>query len=234
MVKLRRILPSDVVCKVADTPFDEAGLDSPYWKMNSTGSFSVKTAWELIREGRIRRPLLKDLWHQTISPSMSIFMWRLIQNFVPVDERLRDKGLPIVSKCLCCHQSETIQHLFLNGEVIREVWGYFGALFHLISPCTDYISNMIQHWKLSSPFVQHGHIRILIPILILWFAWRMRNDAKFNTIHFSAHRIIRNVCAHLTRLHNAQGMKAKNWKGDLLVAAKLGFYFPRTTPQFPR
>ncbi|KAL0449169.1 UNVERIFIED_CONTAM: putative ribonuclease H protein [Sesamum latifolium] len=93
---------------------------------------------------------------------------------------------------------------------------------------------MIQFWKLSSPFVQHGHIRILIPILILWFAWRMRNDVKFNNIRFSAQRIIRNVCAYLSRLHKAQGMKAKNWKGDLLVAAKMGFFFPKTTPQSPK
>ncbi|KAL0374197.1 UNVERIFIED_CONTAM: putative ribonuclease H protein [Sesamum radiatum] len=62
----------------------------------------------------------------------------------------------------------------------------------------------------------------------------MRNDVKFNNTRFSAQRIIRNVCAYLSRLHKAQGMKAKNWQGDLLVAAKLGFFFPKTTPQSPK
>ncbi|KAL0404122.1 UNVERIFIED_CONTAM: putative ribonuclease H protein [Sesamum radiatum] len=62
----------------------------------------------------------------------------------------------------------------------------------------------------------------------------MRNDVKFSNTRFSAQRIIRNVSAYLSRLHKAQGMKAKNWKGDLLVAAKLGFLFPKTTPQSPK
>ncbi|KAL0374196.1 UNVERIFIED_CONTAM: hypothetical protein Sradi_3335300 [Sesamum radiatum] len=132
------MLPVDVVRKVADIPFDESSVDSPCWKVSPTGSFNVKTAWDLIRDGRLRRPLLKELWYQTIFPSISIFMWRLIHNFVPVDERLREKGIPIVSKCLCCQQSETIPHLFLNSVVIREVWVFFGALFHLIPPLTDH------------------------------------------------------------------------------------------------
>ncbi|KAL2241481.1 UNVERIFIED_CONTAM: hypothetical protein Sindi_0789300 [Sesamum indicum] len=125
-----------------------------------------------------------------LSPFMSIFVWRLIHSFVPIDEWLRGKDLPMFRLSLIMLQ--ILEALITSG---------------------------------------HGHIRILIPILIMWFAWRMRNDAKFNSICFS---ITRNVCAYLSRLHKAQGMKAKNWKGDLLVAAKLGFFFPKTTPQSPK
>ncbi|KAL0304188.1 UNVERIFIED_CONTAM: putative ribonuclease H protein [Sesamum radiatum] len=232
--KLSLVLPMDLVQKVVAIPFDDIVNDKPCWKVDPTGNFSVKSAWELVRNGGIRRPFLKEFWHPTVTPSMSIFIWRLLHNFIPVDERLREKGLSIVSKCMCCHNSETVQHLFLNGNVAREVWLYFGTLFSLIPPHTEYISTMIHAWRLSSPFVNNGHIRLLLPILILWSMWRMRNEAKFNDARFSSYWIIRQVSSYLTRIYKAGGMKSVQWKGDLVIASKMGFVFPKPAVLNPK
>ncbi|KAL0400828.1 UNVERIFIED_CONTAM: putative ribonuclease H protein [Sesamum latifolium] len=232
--KLSLVLPMDLVQKVVAIPFDDIVNDKPCWKVDPTGNFSVKSAWELVRNGGIRRPFLKEFWHPTVTPSMSIFIWRLLHNFIPVDERLREKGLSIVSKCMCCRNSETVQHLFLNGTVAREVWLYFGTLFSLIPPHTEYISTMIHAWRLSSPFVKNGHIRLLLPILILWSMWRMRNEAKFNDARFSSCRIIRQVSSYLTRIYKAGCMKSVQWKGDLVIASKMGFVFSKSVVLNPK
>ncbi|KAL0304461.1 UNVERIFIED_CONTAM: putative 6-phosphogluconolactonase 4, chloroplastic [Sesamum radiatum] len=68
-------------------------------------------------------PLFNELWHPTVMPSMSIFAWRLLNNFIPVDARLKEKGMVIVSKCCCCENIETIEHLFLNSSSVKEVPG---------------------------------------------------------------------------------------------------------------
>ncbi|KAL0393274.1 UNVERIFIED_CONTAM: hypothetical protein Sradi_2550200 [Sesamum radiatum] len=115
--------------KVSEIPFDEEGVDRPWWKGQSDGVFSIKSAWNLVRTSVIQRPLLSNLWHPTIMVSMSIFAWRLLHNFIPVDERLKEKGMVTVFKCFCCENIESLQHLFLNNPALQEVWYYFASAF---------------------------------------------------------------------------------------------------------
>ncbi|KAL0447058.1 UNVERIFIED_CONTAM: hypothetical protein Slati_1833700 [Sesamum latifolium] len=203
-----------VAMKIADISFDEEEVDRPWWKGQSDGAFSVKSAWNLVRMPGIRRPLLNELWHPIVMPSMSIFSWRLLNNFIPVDARLKEKGMVIVSKCCCCENIETIEHLFLNSSSVKEVWIYFGNLFKLQPPQTDFISIMFHFWKLSSPYVKRGHVRLLIPLLIFWFTWTMRNEAKSNDVRFTSSAIIRRVMAYLWKLYKAKCFKLVHWRGD--------------------
>ncbi|KAL0312659.1 UNVERIFIED_CONTAM: putative ribonuclease H protein [Sesamum radiatum] len=219
--------------EIADIPFDEEEVDRPWWKGQSDGAFSIKSAWNLERMPGIRRPLFNELWHSTVMPSMSIFAWRLLNNFIPVDARLKEKGMVIVSKCCCCENIETIEHVFLNSSSVKEVWNYFGNLFNLQPPQTDFISIMFQFWKLSSPDVKRGHVRLLIPLLIFWFIWMMRNEAKFNDVCFTSSAIIRRVMAYLWKLYKAKCFKLVHWRGDLLVAKKIGFIFHSPSPTPP-
>ncbi|KAL0406407.1 UNVERIFIED_CONTAM: hypothetical protein Slati_3954600 [Sesamum latifolium] len=53
----------------------------------------------------------------------------------------------------------------------------------------------------------------------------MRNDAKFNEARFTAPAIIRRVLGYLWKLYKANGFKAVHWRGDLLVAKRIGFTF---------
>ncbi|KAL0463265.1 UNVERIFIED_CONTAM: putative ribonuclease H protein [Sesamum latifolium] len=148
MEKLFRVLPGAVVRRVAATPFDVLVNDRPYWKVNNTGDFNLKSAWELVRNGAVKRPLLKELWHPLVTPSMFIFAWRLLHKFIPIDKRLREKGLPIVSKCMCFRDSETIEHLFLNGPLVREP--FIPKLVRWIPPIEG-------RWKLNSDGASKGN-----------------------------------------------------------------------------
>ncbi|KAL0406420.1 UNVERIFIED_CONTAM: hypothetical protein Slati_3955900 [Sesamum latifolium] len=82
---------------------------------------------------------------------------------------------------------------------------------------------MMHFWRASSPYATRGHVRLLIPMLILWLTWKLRNDVKFNDANFSARKIIKGVISYLWKIHKAGGWSATNWKGDLDVALKLGF-----------
>ncbi|KAL0373102.1 UNVERIFIED_CONTAM: putative ribonuclease H protein [Sesamum calycinum] len=91
LLRIERML-MDIVQRVVAIPFDDVGNGKSCWKVNPTGHFSIKTAWELVRDGGTRRPLLKELWHPTVTPSMSIFLRRLLHNFILVDEQLQEKA----------------------------------------------------------------------------------------------------------------------------------------------
>ncbi|KAL0449189.1 UNVERIFIED_CONTAM: hypothetical protein Slati_1475300 [Sesamum latifolium] len=158
-------------------------------------------------------------------PSIFVFAWRLLHNFIPVDERLKEKGIALASKCCCCENGESLNHRLLNSPAILEVWRYFGDLFNLPTPHTEFISTIYHCWKLSSPYVKRGHVRILIHLLILCCAWKLRNDAKFNDVPFTSSAIIRRVLTYLSRIYKANGFKTEHWLGNLLVAKQFGFNF---------
>ncbi|KAL0367394.1 UNVERIFIED_CONTAM: hypothetical protein Sradi_3629500 [Sesamum radiatum] len=174
------------------------------------GTFTMKGTWNTLRAVRVRRPIFKDLWHSTIIKLLFVFMWRLLHDFIPMDDRLRKKGLPTISICLSCCNYESLPHLFLNSLYVREVWIFFGDLFGLTQPHTDHITTMLHFLKCSSHFSTRGHVGLLIPMLILWLTWKARNNAKFNDVHFLARQIIKSVLAYLWRLYRARAMTIQN------------------------
>ncbi|XP_071912298.1 uncharacterized protein [Coffea arabica] len=73
------------------------------------------------------------VWNRGVPLKMSIFSWRLLRNYVPLDSVLCRRGLPLVSRCPCCLEDEkSVLHLFVNGPVAWEVWGHFGNRFGIL------------------------------------------------------------------------------------------------------
>ncbi|KAI3459158.1 hypothetical protein Pfo_015821 [Paulownia fortunei] len=132
-------------------------------KLSSHRDFSVSSAWNFIRSNKVKRKLLGSLWCPQLTPTMTIFLWRLVHNWIPVDTQL------------------------------------------------------------STPYANSSHIRTLIPLLILWFLWTERNDAKFRNKGFYSHRVIWKTYKHLYYLFKCRKLDRKLWRGDMTTAKKLEF-----------
>ncbi|KAL0427582.1 UNVERIFIED_CONTAM: hypothetical protein Slati_2933000 [Sesamum latifolium] len=91
--KIFRTVPThiaQVICQILIA----AGQDEKIvWTRSSDGVFSMREAWETIRVASPRRQLLADIRHCSLRPTMSVFFWRLFQNRIPVDARMKQKGL---------------------------------------------------------------------------------------------------------------------------------------------
>ena len=99
---------------------------------------------------------------------------------------MKRKGFSFASKCQCCEAEESISHLFVEGEVVREVWLHFANVFGLQLCETGDLVNLVHFWRYSTPFHSDLHIRTLVPFLILWSTWTQRNAAKYHGAHFTA------------------------------------------------
>ncbi|KAI3463155.1 hypothetical protein Pfo_019818 [Paulownia fortunei] len=195
--RLGQLLPQNVVNKICNMDIHD-DMDAMIWKLTPDGEFSTKSAWNLIRSSRNERQLLGDLWCNQLTPTMSIFVWRLMNNCIPVDIRLQEKEFPVVSRCYCCLSSmESIPHLFISGGQATVVWEHFANLFNIKHPQTENPTLLFQYWKLSTPFSKPNHIRIIIPLLIFWFLWTERNNAKYRSKGFHANRVIWKIYDHL-------------------------------------
>ncbi|KAL2243600.1 UNVERIFIED_CONTAM: hypothetical protein Sindi_0478000 [Sesamum indicum] len=232
--KIFRIVPPQIAHIICRIPIAAGQRDRIVWTATSNGTFSTASAWEAIRVASPRRQLFTDIWHRSLRPTVSVFLWRLFQDWIPVDERMKRKGFSFASKCQCCEAEESISHLFVEGEVVREVWLHFANVFGLQLCETGDLVNLVHFWRYSTPFHSDLHICTLVPFLILWSTWTQRNAAKYHGAHFTATGTILEVQRHLRTLYAARIMTSIQWKGDLHRALAMGFCFRPIAPQAPR
>nr|XP_027067839.1 uncharacterized protein LOC113693511 [Coffea arabica] len=129
--RLARWVPGFVVQAIKEVPHDLARKDMMVWLPSPTRCFTVKLAWEVLRQRKHRSLVDSLLWPSVLPAKMSFLAWRLVRNFLPLDMTLRCRGLALPSRCGCCYlEEEALLHVFLTGPVASEVWrrvsGRFG------------------------------------------------------------------------------------------------------------
>lgn len=224
-IKLSSVLPTHLATRLFLIPFDLTSQAKIIWKPSPNGIFSTKSAWDLVRKKKPVHSIFSNIWHDRIPATISIFCWKLLKNWIPVDDVLQKKGICLVSKCQCCFSTETISHVFLFNSEVSKVWEWFSNFFQVqLNPYVS-ISTRIKLWLTSSNCVAKGHIRTFIPLLILWFSWLARNDSKHEKKPILAAKIIEKVIGFVHLSHLAKPFSRKVWRGDLQIASswKIGF-----------
>ncbi|EOY13984.1 RNase H family protein [Theobroma cacao] len=180
--KLNDALLEDVVTEIMKIPIDESRIYEAYWAPTSDGKFTTKSAWEIVRQRHSINFVFYSIWHRSIPLSISFFLWRLFQDWIPVDLRLKSKGFQLVFKCQHCNSKESLFHVMWECPLASQVWNYFAKFFQIYIIHRKSIYQIIWAWLFSSDYTKKGHIHILIPLFIFWFLWVERNDAKHRNL----------------------------------------------------
>ncbi|XP_027158364.1 uncharacterized protein LOC113759985 [Coffea eugenioides] len=213
--RLLHWLPANLVDLIVDIPFDLEGQDHILWATSASGQFTLTSAWELCRQRRTILPLAQWVWNKGTPLKISLFAWRLLNNFLPLDSVMRRRGLPVVSRCSCCLQeAESVPHLFVNGPIASEVWGHFASKFGILHSTPDDIQLVWRMWATSLTRIPAHHIRCVLPFVITWFIWRGRNKARFEGQVFSARGVIVEVGNFLHDLGRANRLDKVQFRGD--------------------
>ncbi|KZV43060.1 hypothetical protein F511_04452 [Dorcoceras hygrometricum] len=138
---------------------------------------------------------------------MSLFAWRWTQRKIPTDDILKSRGVSLASKCQCCEQEESLDHLFFSSSVATQVWTHFGSIFGVAQP------KQASNWKININWRARGHLRECIPFLILWFLWIGRNDSKHRLICLRPAVIIRRIRYYIFTAASSGLLKAEHWQG---------------------
>ncbi|XP_075075351.1 uncharacterized protein LOC142162699 [Nicotiana tabacum] len=110
---------------------------------------------------------------------------------------------------------ETINHLFANGELASNIWGYFSNACGIPLLHGD-IRTMVMRWWLLKPKNKvHDLILQCLPSNFLWEIWKSRCSHKYEGIRFYSRRVTDQV-THLMRL--------------ILIAQFPSINFPPTMP----
>ncbi|KAL0294224.1 UNVERIFIED_CONTAM: hypothetical protein Scaly_3126200 [Sesamum calycinum] len=223
--KLKEVVPQHIMELILEIPINPQHQDVMHWKPSPHGSFSTKSAWEITRDHKPPLAIFKNLWSPLVKPTISIFILKVLHNWIPVDSNSNKRAFFWPLRCVCClRDEETIPHLFLHNKVSLEVWSFFASKFQLNVPVTDNFSMILQAWK--NNISNQPHIRDLLPLLIMWNIWICRNAAIFEGAPFKANRIISRTLNYLHLLGKANLIRAGHWKSDRPVASLLTIPLP--------
>ena len=73
---------------------------------------------------------------------------------------------------------------------------------------------MILSWFFSSAFASTDHVRVSLPVLILWVLWKVRNQACFVGAPFEASQVIAMIDRFVEQLGREKIFSESSFKGD--------------------
>ena len=99
------------------------------WTLDTAHVYSVREAYRFITShgDHADRSLVDNVWHRHIPARMSLFVWRLLRNWLPTRGNLLRRNIIHATNSLCvtgCEVMETAGHLFLscgNSLILRSL-----------------------------------------------------------------------------------------------------------------
>ena len=117
------------------------------------------------------------LWKLKIPLKIKIFLWYLGRGVILTKENLAKRGWTGSMKCCFCNQNETIQHIFFDCYLIRNIWRIIYFAFNIERPIN--INHIIENWATNKGIAHRKKLLIGVAAMF-WSIWLCRNDAAFN------------------------------------------------------
>lgn len=121
-------------------------------------------------------------------PKLKFFLWKSLNEAIPVHENLKKRKLAIVSTCHRCGEgSETTAHCLFQCKVSKEIW----SLAPMPTPSATYIQqhSIINVFKCFKAISKQDQASSLFPFL-MWQIWKSRNAILYEGKQWSIPNII--------------------------------------------
>ncbi|XP_073015629.1 uncharacterized protein [Primulina eburnea] len=89
--RLCAVVSPSVAEEIVLIPVLSGDPDLARWIHSSDGAFSVRSAWELIRQRAPSSDIFRPCWGSWLRPTMSFFLWRFWHQWLPVDECVEER-----------------------------------------------------------------------------------------------------------------------------------------------
>ncbi|XP_042939531.1 uncharacterized protein LOC122274569 [Carya illinoinensis] len=195
--KLHGTLGAELTEKVLEVlSKSRAGSDVLVWTASNDGKFSTKSAWNCVRINAPKVRWADWVWHPCIPKNILVNMWKVFNNALSVDDKIRSIGIPIASKCDCCLNGgyENRDHVLANGDIAKEVWRLAYAQMGLGRTTGISWNQIVEEWLTkASKSSQLGHLLGIIPSTVTWSPWLRCCKARAKGIKDSAITVWYNI-----------------------------------------
>ncbi|KAI0498656.1 hypothetical protein KFK09_019546 [Dendrobium nobile] len=212
--KLFNVVPDCILQRILKMPININSKDIIMYNLSKDGYFYLKNAWNAFRSKGNCDNTFTQIWHKNIPSTISVFVWRALHRYLPTEDNLINKGFILASKCQCCFHNENMHHVLISGLVAVRTWVHFDDLFKL-NCFNSHISliSFLKCWLVNFK----GHIRNIIPCLIMWFLWLERNNSLFNGVRMCHLNVIQKVKDKMVALMAVNLISIKHFKNYFFV-----------------
>jgi len=174
---------------------EACNLDCLVWPKTSDGSYSVKSAYQMLATEAINEaPSLsggtdtkvwKTIWKIRVPPKIRHFMWRLAIDSLPTKQNIARRQIPIDETCsLCDDQKETSMHVIWLCDQAKAVWKSVPSFSHLYQ--VGYRSSVD---LIEAVLDQGSAFTIALFSTIAWSIWQRRNKIRVQQPSWPLHEI---------------------------------------------
>lgn len=110
------------IVQVASTICFSDEEDSLIWKFTSNGVYSSQSLYKIVNFRGILPVYVPAIWHLKIPPRVHFFLWLLSKNKLLTRDNLSLRRKVEDQTCLFCLEQESVQHLFFDCAVAKQVW----------------------------------------------------------------------------------------------------------------
>lgn len=188
----KQLLPPWIIDIIMSIPLHQKDCqDLPAWP-NDENNCTVKEAYNFLADIHFDTPRLnsKWVWKLEVSPTIQMFIWKLLHQKLPVKDSL--PWLDFKNCPTCNLTDETHTHFFQHCFLARKVWSRTNAF----SASSDFYQSDWEGWIKSNATsqikIQHLNISWgCLFIHTLWQLWITRNNRIFNPHHQSVSLILK-------------------------------------------
>ena len=98
------------------------GTDEFRWNLHESGKFFVDSLYRALVQPDVSVDDNKKIWKMKIPVKTKIFAWYLRRGVILTKDNLIKKNWHGSTKCVFCHEDETIKHLFFKCKFARSIW----------------------------------------------------------------------------------------------------------------
>jgi len=110
--------------------------DRLVWNPSKNGLFEVRSFYEeLIRKDCPSFPSFpcRNIWLVKAPTRVTFFVWSVALGKILTHDNFRKRNIIVIEWCCLCKKSgESIDHLLLHYEVVRDLWSYILILFGVV------------------------------------------------------------------------------------------------------
>lgn len=157
-----------------------SGNDRSLWTPSPSGDFSIKSAWEEIRNRKPKVPWYNLIWFPKHIPRHALILWMAIRDKLPTMDKLERYGLTSNSRCVFCPTGlESMDHLFFSCHFTLKIWRnmlQMCSLGYCPKPWKAFLDHISTRWKGNKLKYRLGKLCLGASI---YYIWRERNNRRF-------------------------------------------------------
>ncbi|KAJ4789773.1 RNA-directed DNA polymerase (reverse transcriptase)-related family protein [Rhynchospora pubera] len=155
--------------------------DTCFWKWNSSGCFTVKSAYKALAfAGKIDFQAAL-IWRAKLPPSIRIFTFLLFQDRLLTQDALLKRNILLQHGCSLCEATclETATHLFCLCPYTQELWSKVNNLFPSFQFLRHTDIKQLIFEAVCNVRFNRNHTKSVLFCTVLWATWLERNNRIF-------------------------------------------------------